>query len=216
MKETTSREQILKRIRNAEMQKADNPYADVDLSKNIYYDLKEDLEVVFAEELNHIGGHFVYCMSKEELIENLKRLIISQKWNTVYTHNKEIDNILKSIDIASANDTDDYSKIEVSITECEALIARLGSIMVSSKQINGRRLNFIPDTHIVIANRKQIVATVKDAIELIDNKYEDEFPSMTTIITGPSRTADIEKTLVMGAHGPRTLIVFVTEEDFLN
>jgi len=216
MKETTSREQILKRIRNAEMQKADNPYADVDLSKNIYYDLKEDLEVVFAEELNHIGGHFVYCMSKEELIENLKRLIISQKWNTVYTHSKEIDNILKSMDVVSSKDTDDYSKIEVSITECEALIARLGSVMVSSKQVNGRRLNFIPDTHIVIANREQIVATVKDAIELINNKYEDEFPSMTTIITGPSRTADIEKTLVMGAHGPRTLIVFVTEEDFLN
>jgi L-lactate dehydrogenase complex protein LldG len=49
-------------------------------------------------------------------------------------------------------------------------------------------------------------------LRLIRKKYEDGFPSLISFITGPSRTADIEKTLVMGAHGPKELYVFLIED----
>jgi len=216
MKDTTSKEQILKRIRNANMQEAVNPYTDVDLKSSIYNEVEDDLEIVFAEELNKVGGHFVYCIDKNELELNLKRLIESQKWDKVYTKNHKIKKILSNIECKALSNTSDMSEIKVSITSCEALVARLGSVIVSAKQESGRRLNFIPDTHVVIASRTQIKANIKEALNSIKEKYEGNNPSMITMITGPSRTADIEKTLVMGAHGPRSLIVFLTEDELLN
>lgn len=215
MRETTTKEQIFKRIRNANMNTAENTFADVDLKSDIYPKIDDELEVVFAEELNKVGGHFVYCIDSKELIENLQRLIVGQKWEKVFTKHPKIKEILNSIGIKSHSATSNMSEIKVSITTCEALVARTGSVLISSKQNSGRRLNFIPDTHVVIANREQIKANIKDALKSIQSNYDGVLPSMTTLITGPSRTADIEKTLVMGAHGPRSLIVFLTEDDLL-
>lgn len=216
MENVTSREEIFKRVRNASMVATENPYSNVDLDSSIYPINDEDLEVVFAEELNHIGGNFVYCENFEELKYNLSSLAISQNWKTVFTAHSKISSLLDDLEINNKNTNSDYSKTNVSITSCEALVARLGSIVISSKQANGKRLNFIPDTHIVIAYREQIVPDIKAATAYIAKKYGNEWPSMISVITGPSRTADIEKTLVMGAHGPRSLIVFLMEDNFIN
>jgi len=91
-------------------------------------------------------------------------------------------------------------------------VARLGSILVSSNQASGRRLNAFPEAHMVIAYTNQIVTDVKDAMREMKSKFGN-LPSMMSLITGPSRTADIEKTLVMGAHGPRELYLFLVEKN---
>ena len=62
-----------------------------------------------------------------------------------------------------------------------------------------------------MAKRSQLKAYVTDALIAVKEKYPDKLPSLLSIISGPSRTADIEKTLVMGAHGPRELYVFIAE-----
>ena len=69
-----------------------------------------------------------------------------------------------------------------------------------------------PESHIVIANVSQVVPELRDALSGIKKKYAGNFPSQITTITGPSRTADIEKTLVMGAHGPKELYVFMVDD----
>jgi L-lactate dehydrogenase complex protein LldG len=84
--------------------------------------------------------------------------------------------------------------------------------MVSSGQMAGRQIFVYPDVHIVLANASQLVPDIKDALIRIRKKYDNRMPSMITMITGPSRTADIEKTLVMGAHGPKELFVFLLED----
>ncbi|RZL62420.1 MAG: hypothetical protein EOO93_08835, partial [Pedobacter sp.] len=66
--------------------------------------------------------------------------------------------------------------------------------------------------HIVIAKTSQLVLDLKDAFLLLKNKYGNQIPSMISNITGPSRTADIEKTLVLGAHGPKELFVFLIDD----
>ena len=100
-----------------------------------------------------------------------------------------------------------------SITSCEFLVARTGSIVISSRQTSGRRLAVFPSTHIVVAYTSQLVRDVKDALEGIKNKYGDQLPSMITTITGPSRTADIEKTLILGAHGTKEVYVFLVDDN---
>jgi len=103
-------------------------------------------------------------------------------------------------------------QIKVGITFCEYLISRFGSIVISSKLKSGRRMPAFSETHIVIAFTSQIVLSIKDALNEIIKKYGKQMPSMISVITGPSRTADIEKTLVMGAHGPRELYVFLIND----
>jgi L-lactate dehydrogenase complex protein LldG len=73
-------------------------------------------------------------------------------------------------------------------------------------------MTVFPEIHIVVAYSSQLVPDLKDAFKEIKKKYEPEFPSVISLITGPSRTADIEKTLVMGAHGPKELYVFLIED----
>ena len=68
-----------------------------------------------------------------------------------------------------------------------------------------------PEIHFVIAYVNQLVNDLKDAFAAVQTKYSGKIPSMLSVITGPSRTADIEKTLVMGAHGPRELFVILVE-----
>ena len=103
-------------------------------------------------------------------------------------------------------------KMEVGITQCEYLIARSGSVMVSSAQLSGRQMAVYPPIHIIIAYTEQLVTHVKDAIEEIQKKYGKKLPSLITTITGPSRTADIEKTLIIGAHGPKEIYVFMIDQ----
>jgi L-lactate dehydrogenase complex protein LldG len=64
----------------------------------------------------------------------------------------------------------------------------------------------------VIARTGQLVMDLKDGFQLLKSKYGQNIPSLISTITGPSRTADIEKTLVLGAHGPKELFVFLVDD----
>jgi L-lactate dehydrogenase complex protein LldG len=65
--------------------------------------------------------------------------------------------------------------------------------------------------HICIAWTDQLVYDIKDGLQLIKEKYGNSLPSVISLATGPSRTADIEKTLVVGVHGPREVYLFLIE-----
>jgi L-lactate dehydrogenase complex protein LldG len=76
----------------------------------------------------------------------------------------------------------------------------------------GRKIIAYPEIHLVVATASQLVPDIKRGIQLLRRKYGEEFPSLVSLITGPSRTADIEKTLVMGAHGPKELYIFLIDD----
>ncbi|MCK5857060.1 MAG: lactate utilization protein [Bacteroidales bacterium] len=212
MQPIKSSEVIMKKIRNANLKQIDNHFKDVDLEKSIYSPIDEDIVIAFASELNSNGGTFVFCSDEKELLTNLIGLANDRKWDSFFTKDPKIKKVLQTANLNTSHSDTDLLKSQNGITSCEALVARLGSVLISSKQSSGRKVNFFPNTHIVIADTSMIVPSVKDALELVNTKYDGHFPSMTSLITGPSRTADIEKTLVMGMHGPRELIVFLLDE----
>ena len=213
MEETTSREKVLKKIRNALISKTENPYPSLDTESSVYPELQDSVDIAFAQEFTRIAGKFVYCENENDLAKNLASLVTEKKWESVYCIDKDIQAILEKGGIKFEDNPENLTNLTAGITFCEFLIARLGSIMISSKQISGRRLNVYPETHIVIARSNQIVPELKDAIESIRAKYDNKLPSLITVISGPSRTADIEKTLVMGAHGPKELYVFLLDDE---
>lgn len=98
----------------------------------------------------------------------------------------------------------------VSLTPCLAAIAETGTLMLVSGADTPTTLNFLPDTHIVVVRAGQVVAGYEDGWDLI--RTGESWPRTVNLITGPSRTGDIEQRIQLGAHGPRRLHVVLIEE----
>lgn len=96
---------------------------------------------------------------------------------------------------------------KVSITPCMAAVAETGSIVTMSGADTPATLNFLPETHIIILHESQLVRHVDDVFPFL--RSLDILPRAVNFITGPSRTADIEQTLEIGAHGPRRMHVLL-------
>ena len=99
-----------------------------------------------------------------------------------------------------------FASYEVSITQADKLIARTGSVVIRNTTCGGRRLSVLPEFHIVLAKTSQIIPTHTAWLKMVK---ADPASSYAAVITGPSRTSDIEKILVLGAHGPKRLAVVV-------
>ena len=94
---------------------------------------------------------------------------------------------------------------DAGLTTCESIVAQLGAILVSSASSGGRALSILPHAHVVVADAAQVVPDLGSALALAKARHGDQMPSMLSFITGPSRTGDIERILVLGAHGPKEL-----------
>lgn len=210
MKDTTSKEKMLKKIRKALLEKRDNPYPNLE-DTPLYEDYNDHIDLLFAEQLTAVAGNFVFCENDIQLIESLLRLAEEKNWRKIYCWETEIQSLLSKYEFPHYTTDTDFLNADVGITTCEALIARNGSVLVSNGNHSGRRLSIYPHVHIVIAFTSQLVLDLKDAFKLLKVKYRETNPTMISNITGPSRTADIEKTLVLGAHGPKELYVFLLE-----
>lgn len=97
---------------------------------------------------------------------------------------------------------------QATITRAEVLVAQTGSVVVSAA-CGGRGASIVAPVHIVVASASQLVITLDDAFVRIRERGTAAQNSYLCLITGSSRTADIEKILVMGAHGPRRLVVIL-------
>jgi L-lactate dehydrogenase complex protein LldG len=207
---TTSKEKLLKKIRKALLEKRDNPYPQLE-DLPLYPPTDEMPEVIFAEQFTNVAGQFVFCEDELQFIENLLTLAEERNWHKIYCWEPKLQEILNQFEYPHYETDKDFEQAEVGFTLCEALIARNGSILLSNGNMAGRRLSIYPSVHIVLAYASQMVMDLKDGFKLIKAKYGNQLPSMISTVTGPSRTADIEKTLVLGAHGPKELFVFMME-----
>jgi L-lactate dehydrogenase complex protein LldG len=207
---TTSKEKLLKKIRQALLEKRDNPYPNLEQLPH-YPPIDDLLEVQFAEQFAAVSGQFDFCEDEVQFIENLLTLAEERNWRKIYCWEPTLQEILKRYEYPFFETDKDFEQAEVGLTLCEALIARNGSVLVSNGNAAGRRLSIYPPVHIVLAYTSQLVPDLKDGFKLLKEKYGSDLPSMISNITGPSRTADIEKTLVLGAHGPKELFVFLID-----
>lgn len=173
----------------------------------IYKPIEGSLDSCFKAELGLIGGEVFSFKTDVELYPCLNSFLVEKGFAAVYSCLPDIQNLLPNVSL----NCEPYAEMDAAITECEFLVARTGSVLISSASYGGRQFNVFPPVHIVIAKRSQLVPFVTDALQALQEKYLGALPSLVSLISGPSRTADIEKTLVMGAHGPRELYVFIAE-----
>jgi len=147
-----------------------------------------------------------------EFAESLLNLAQSKKWTRLLCVEKELSNFLEQCEFPVNNDPETITNTHASVTLCECLVARTGSIMVSSAQSSGRGIPLFTPVHVVVAFPDQLVDDLKDAFNFMKNKYRQQQPSASTFITGPSRTADIGNELVIGAQGPSEVYLFLVDQ----
>lgn len=200
---SSAKENILKKIRQALSNPVPLPFPNSEGSHSVYQPAHDELDIIFAEEFIKLQGKFSYCANEAELINQIQLLISQKTWTKVFCKEEK----WKS----HFNNTEDLSNCDAAITSCEYLIARTGSIVMSAAQESGRTTSVYAPIHICIAYTNQLVYDIKDGLQLIKEKYTNALPSLITFATGPSRTADIEKTLVTGVHGPKEVYLFLVE-----
>ncbi len=136
-------------------------------------------------------------------------------WSAVATHHHALlDQLVPALGLETHHtearpDPATLERCSVGVTACDALVAQTGSILLTARSAGGRALSVLPPHHVVVAEIDQLVPDLPAAFDLLSSRYGDRYPSFTTLITGPSRTGDIERILVLGAHGPRNLTVIL-------
>lgn len=210
-----SKDEILNKIRKAKQNGAtQNLLIQLQSSEReieVFVQPSGDLIENFARELEKISGSCFIVKNKTELTEKLRSVINEHKIGNILCMEKILEHEIVDIGVPIHSSIDNVDTSTASVTGCEFLISRTGSVMVSNANSSGRRPHVYPDVHIVFARGMQVVADLKNAMDALCEKHRDNFPSWVSVITGPSRTADIEKTLILGAHGPKKLIVFITK-----
>ena len=212
MKSVTAKEQILNRIKKALSQSTPMPFPEKQsLSRGqVVAASAEELTVLFAENFSQVQGQFIYCVDKQELVGQLNALQQQKKWSRIFCREAGLIELLQQHDFRGL-EFSPQTESPAAITSCEKLIARTGSILMSSRQTSGRTTSVYTPVHICIAYTSQLVYDIEEGLTYIQ-EGQQKMPSLITLATGPSRTADIEKTLVVGIHGPAEVYCFVVED----
>lgn len=210
--EPTSKERILKNIRQGLIQTTDQPFPNLETASSVYPAPQDTLDVIFAQQFTTIQGNFVYCENEKNFIDHLNTLAEEKEWNNIFAWEFFLQELFQRHYIKRLRVGNNLEKADAGITLCEALVARTGTILLSSRQASGRSLPIFPPVHLVLAFNSQLVYDMKEGIQAVTEKYNGNIPSMISIATGPSRTADIEKTLVLGAHGPKEVYLFFVDQ----
>ena len=204
MKVSKAREQILGRIRKGlSTGSFPLPFPEVDKDDARQYFEKSDMskEEWYATEFIKLGGKFVFCENEQDFVHNLIALAESKDWKDIVCTEPAILDLCQQQQLEWVHSFDSSnSEADASITGCELLVARTGSTIFSSKQHMGRIAPVYYPAHIIVAYMDQVVEDLPDGLQYILDKYKGNLPSMINLNSGPSRTADIEKTLVVGGR----------------
>lgn len=215
LSERTNKEQILAKVREAVMTKDENLFKDVNMQVDTWTPFKEEdgADFTFVERFKGNGGIFVYFESNDDFIEAMKQYVVENQWEPLCSTSMKMESVLKDSGIELCRDYTTKRKKTVTITDCECLIAQTGSVVVTDICAGSRAAFSDADTLLIYASPSQIVANMKEVLHLLKEKYENNKPSETVIITGPSRSTEIDNQLVIGAQGIKQIALFLVEEE---
>lgn len=172
----------------------------------------------FEQQAAVLKAEFVVVGSVDEAHLKLREIAASDGWKRFATHEGMLTSPLATalglpvLQVAPGYDVKEFEACDAGITECDALVAQTGSVLLTARSGGGRALSVLPPHHIVIARHDQLVPDLPAAYALLHERYDRAWPSMMTLITGASRTGDIERILVLGAHGPKKLTIILIHE----
>lgn len=176
----------------------------------------------FRQELDLVQAEFHLAHSQQEIVDTVSRIMKESNYSSlavagnglcqeigrkVTEANPNVD-LVRSIDFEGDERKQKLAETQAAFVDAEYAVADIGSLVVIYDDTPSSLPHFLPDTIFVMVRPEQLLANLFELFE----KLPSEKARNMTLITGPSRTADVEKILVLGAHGPRRLVVFMLEE----
>ena len=170
---------------------------------------------LFGKNSEDLKTELLRLDSAAELPARLAAFGAENGWKRVATHRGVLTDLavpalkLPTLQTERGYSVAELEQCDAGISECDALVAQTGSVLITGRSAGGRALSVLPPHHIVLVKREQMVSDIPAAYAVLRQKYGANWPSFMSFITGPSRTGDIERILVLGAHGPKRLTVFL-------
>jgi L-lactate dehydrogenase complex protein LldG len=189
----SSRDKILAAIKKNQPTTVELPA--LDFAGNTFIDLKEQ----FIKTLTGIGGSVIEVNDLKEIADRIK---------STFSDAGRIVNRVAGLDFEISSlksDPHDFSNVTVAIMQGEFGVAENGAIWLTDANMGDQALPYICEHLVLIINKNSIVPTLHEAY----NKIGSSLYSLGTFLAGPSKTADIEQSLVLGAHGSKSMIVFL-------
>ena len=192
-----SRENILERIKANKPETIALPNINVDV-------FNENLDIVkeFIKKLEVVGGNVVEVNNNEDIMLHVKKTFPNTKINFSYLENTESFN---TVDLDALNKPHELEDLDVLVLESNIGVAENGAVWLSNNEIPVRVLPFITKHLVIVLSQDNLVSYMHEAyakLSTLDSEYG-------VFISGPSKTADIEQSLVIGAHGALSLTLFL-------
>ena len=210
---TSARDEVLAHIRSALPQRDGSPeasYAAIDRSYASAMMLDpEQVQAVFLDRLRDYDAKIVQIESEANLSKAISGVLLEADEQRVLVAPHFPDAWLPSGFHFQSDDLleiETLKELQAVLTTCEIAVAISGTIILVHEGFQGRRaMTLLPDHHICLVRRSQIVATLPQALKIIGTSSS----APITMISGPSATSDIEMTRIRGVHGPRILTVIL-------
>jgi len=191
-----SRAMILKNIRLAKSN--DVPLPEINVRQ---FSTDVDLKKMFVHNVESVGGKIVPVRGEEEIVRNIRVL---------FPEAKEIISCIEGIDIGTVDagkisSAKELDKLDAAIIEGQFGVAENGAVWATDKNFAHRSIPFIASHVVIVLQQNQIVENMHEAVLRL-NTFEEGYG---VFISGPSKTADIEQSLVIGAQGPLSLTIFL-------
>lgn len=219
-----SREKILRRIREALSVKAPARHLVGAVSSG--HQAKDwlprvpasgaELVALFEKNSLDLKTEVRRCADAAAVAAELENLARENSWQSIGSHHFQLgDDAVSKLGLPVVftdfpYETAALERCDAGVSGCDCLVAQTGGILVTSASAGGRVLSVLPPHHVVIASTAQLVGDLSDAFYHL-RKSHGEIPAFASFVTGPSRTGDIERILVLGAHGPKKLTVLLLQ-----
>jgi L-lactate utilization protein LutC len=179
----------------------------------------------FCQELAAAGGKAHVASDRDGVVRTIQDILRSHSARKLLLSRggvidrlgipsrlRELGFEVKTLDDMGPVQQEDFFAAEVGITNVHRLIAETGTVVLASKPDEPRSTSLLPPVHIALADRSQLLPDLFDLFDLfspVANLSQSTPPSCLTLITGPSKTGDIELKLVTGVHGPGEIHVIL-------
>lgn len=173
---------------------------------------------LFKASLEEVDGHCLIVHDETELLHALAEIMRNLRQTKLsslrvaVSDSTEVRRLIELIDldldeVAVTPSAADVFSFDIGISGAQAGIAETGTLLLDSSRERHRLVSLVPPVHIAILDASQIVSSLGEALSLM--RQDEPVSPIVTLVTGPSRTADIELTLAIGVHGPQELYVVI-------
>ena len=169
---------------------------------------KLPIDEKFTYNFNKNGGKFLYCENMDEVVDAFDNILLENDWyeKDVMCLNKHLKQKFKGFNLNFI----DSSESTFFLTTCESLIAKNGSILLSSNQIKEKKLNVLTFNFIIFSTTSQLVDTISDGLQIIKNKSRKHIPSNITNIK--DFETDKEKDFMSYGSSTKNLYLLLLED----